>query len=156
MCITSLNMPKMCKLTICTYMQENHMHKYSQICIFNKKAQTCVFKMCIICTYMCYMIEHSRRKICHSMQIKICKNLNWQNMSTSWREQVQGNSLLAEWATISLAGESNPLQAEQGWQNMSTSLRDLDYLLNTSRGPTPPTPHPHLHTSYTRLTHKGR
>ena len=77
MCITSLNMPKMCKLTICTYMQENHMHKYSQICIFKKKkAQTCVFKMCILCTYMCYMIEHSRRKICHSMQIKICKNLN--------------------------------------------------------------------------------
>ena len=39
---------------------------------------------------------------------------------------------------------------------MSTSLRDLDYLLNASRGPMPPIPHPHLHTSYTRLTHKGR
>ena len=52
MCITSLNMPKMCKLTICTYMQEKHMHKYAQICIFKKKHKH-VFSKCALYAHIC-------------------------------------------------------------------------------------------------------
>ena len=62
MCITSLNVPKMCELTICTYMEESHMHKYAQICIFKICTNMNFRKICINVHYMHIYAWVSKRK----------------------------------------------------------------------------------------------
>ena len=46
------NKPECAKLTICTYMEESHMHKYAQICIFKICTNMHFRKICINAHYM--------------------------------------------------------------------------------------------------------